>query len=209
MKARAVARFFKRNIYYLLLIVCIAVIATIVALTLVNANREPIADVNTPPIVDGGGDAEEPGTNPDPTPVQIIFDAPVRTGEIGMDYSETDLVFHLTLGDSRTHRGIDFMAEAGTEVYAAYEGTVESISAGVLYGTVITIDHGDGLKTVYKSLGSETKVEVGDRVRKGDIIGTVSDTMGIEHAEGAHLHFEVTKAGLLVDPYTYLLSSGK
>ena len=204
---KTMLKFLKRNIYYVLLILCIAAIATIVAVSLTTLNRNDVVDVVVPPIDEG---EEKPDTDPDPViPEAMIFDAPVRTGEIGMDYSETQFVFHETLQQYRTHRGIDFKAEAGTEVYAAYEGTVSDISTDLLNGTVIVIDHGDGIQTVYKSLAAEVNVEIGDRVRKRDVIGSVSDSMGVELAEGAHLHFEVLADGELTDPYEYLLEGEK
>lgn len=205
-KMASFSRFLKRNIYYLLLILCIAVIATIITVTLVNANRDPITDVVVPP---DQGEVPNPDPTPDPEDTAIIFDAPVRVGEIGMDYSATEFVFSSTLNQFRVHKGIDFIAEAGTDVYAAYEGTVESVSTDVINGTMIVIKHNDELKTVYKSLDREPLVAVGDRVRKGDVIGKVSDSACFEVAEGAHLHFEVLKNGELTDPYVYLLNSEK
>lgn len=205
-KMASFGRFLKRNIYYLLLILCIAVIATIITVTLVNANRDPIADVVVPP---DQSEVPDPDPTPDPEDTAIIFDAPVRVGEIGMDYSATEFVFSSTLNQFRVHKGIDFIAEAGTDVYAAYEGTVESVSTDVINGTMIVIKHNDELKTVYKSLDREPLVAVGDRVRKGDVIGKVSDSACFEVAEGAHLHFEVLKNGELTDPYVYLLNSEK
>ena len=184
-KMASFGRFLKRNIYYLLLILCIAVIATIITVTLVNANRDPITDVVVPP---DQGEVPNPDPTPDPGETAIIFDAPVRVGEIGMDYSATEFVFSSTLNQFRVHKGIDFIAEAGTDVYAAYEGTVESVSTDVINGTMIVIKHNDELKTVYKSLDREPLVAVGDRVRKGDVIGKVSDSACFEVAELSLIH---------------------
>ena len=210
-KMAGFGRFLKRNVYYLLLILCVAVIATIIAVTLATANNDSVVDVIKPgdEIEQPGGD-EKPGTDPEPEkPTAIIFDAPVRTGEIGMDYSATEFVFSSTMNQMRIHKGIDFVAEAGTDVYAVYEGVVETVSTDAFNGTMIVIKHNDDLKTVYKSLERDPLVKTGDRVRKGDVIGKVGNTTCFEVAEGAHLHFEVLEKGALADPYVYLLNSEK
>ncbi|MCL1901260.1 MAG: M23 family metallopeptidase [Firmicutes bacterium] len=139
----------------------------------------------------------------------MVFTLPVKTGSLGLDYSATDFVWLSTQQRLQVHKAIDFIAPAGTNVYAAFDGTIKSIKTNVIYGTVITISHQDGVDTVYKSLDSNTKVRVGDTVKTGDIIGYVSDSMMYEVAEGPHLHFEVWKSGKIIDPYTYLASLEK
>ena len=106
--------------------------------------------------------------------------------------------------DWRTHDGLDVMAELGSTVVAAREGTVESIVADALYGTVLTIDHGDGIKTVYANLADVPAVNVGDWVEAGATIGSVGTTAICEIGQGTHLHFAVTVDGVYVDPLEYL-----
>ena len=71
-----------------------------------------------------------------------------------------------------------------------------------LEGTVITINHDNGITSVYKSLGSAS-VEAGARVAKGDAIG-VAGTMLTEIGDGVHVHLEMRSAGALVDPLEYV-----
>ena len=73
-----------------------------------------------------------------------------------------------------------------------------------LYGTVLTVSHGDGTRTVYANLAEQPAVSVGDRVEAGDVIGTVGDTALGEIGQGSHLHFAVTVDGAGVDPLAYL-----
>jgi len=103
-------------------------------------------------------------------------------------------------GDGKHHDGVDVHAEAGDPVRAAKGGRVtvatESYSGGERYGTVVVIDHGDGLETFYAHLDS-LSVEPGQRVAAGDALGTAGNT---GQTTGPHLHFEVWVNGQPVDP---------
>ena len=97
------------------------------------------------------------------------------------------------------------MAEAGVEVLAAQTGTVESIyKEDLLSGTEIVINHGNGLKTVYRFIEEAEGLKVGDQVERGEVIGVVAEANGDEYKEGAHLHFEVLQNGANVDPAIHL-----
>ena len=65
-------------------------------------------------------------------------------------------------------------------------------------------NHGNGLKTTYSSLDQNTNVKIGDAVKKGDIIGSASNTATSETTDSGEVHFEVWKDGTLVDPSSYL-----
>lgn len=100
------------------------------------------------------------------------------------------------------HKGIDLAAANGTSVLAADAGTVELASKEYAplpsAGTVIVLDHGKSRKTFYSHL-SALKVEAGQRVTRGQAIGSVGNT-GV--STGPHLHFEVWENGEHVDPAT-------
>ena len=74
----------------------------------------------------------------------------------------------------------------------------------MLTGTVVEIDHGNGLKTTYGSLDSNVTVKLGQSVARGDIIGKASNTATAETSTEGEVHFEVWKDGNLVDPASYL-----
>ena len=110
-----------------------------------------------------------------------------------------------TLGAYYEHGGVDFSANAGAAVLAVESGVVESIyKDDLLLGTEIVLDHGDGLKTVYRFVTETDGLKVGDRVTKGQVIACVAEANGNEYKDGAHLHFEVRKDGKTVDPAVYL-----
>ncbi len=136
-------------------------------------------------------------------PVSPVYLWPV-TGEVERSYSSDRLGYDVTLRDWRTHEGVDISAPLGETVYAAHAGLVQSIVQDGLYGTVLTVDHGDGVRTVYANLAAQPAVRVGDWVEAGSIIGSVGATALCEIGQGTHLHFAVEVDGLSADPMNYL-----
>jgi murein DD-endopeptidase MepM/ murein hydrolase activator NlpD len=101
------------------------------------------------------------------------------------------------------HPGIDFAAPIGTEVYATGDGVVEKTESSFHgYGISVMIDHGFGYKTRYAHL-SAFKVTVGQKIKRGDIIGLVGNT-GL--STGPHLHYEVLKNKEIVNPINYFFN---
>ena len=129
-------------------------------------------------------------------------------GTIAKDYSEVP-VFNSTLNRYSSHEGIDFTAEAGAEVFAVYKGTVSDVTNSITKGVTVTVDHGNGLFTVYNSLESIEDVAIGTQVEAGDVIGYVSTTNRQEANDGAHLHFETIENGDYINPSKYLFPEEK
>lgn len=151
---------------------------------------------NENPDKDSSGN-NEPVIN---TPEGMLM--PLETVAIVNDFG---FYHNKTLNKYYEHKGVDFTAEVGTQVLAVDDGVVESIyKDDVLTGTEITIDHGDGVKTVYRFITVDEGLTVGASVARGDAIGTVAEATGEEYKDGAHLHFEIKKDGKQVDPATYL-----
>ena len=120
--------------------------------------------------------------------------------QIIKDYSNMNPVYSKTLGDWRTHNGIDFSGEAGGAVVAISCGEVISIYEDTLFGTCVLIDHGNGVTAKYCGLNKDTlNVKEHSSVNSEDIIGYLGE-IPCEKQEGAHLHFEITHNGELVEP---------
>lgn len=115
------------------------------------------------------------------------------------DYSNGAAVKSETLGDWRVHSGIDFSAETGDRVKAVKSGSVLSVYMNDLWGTVVEIDHGDGIVAKYCGLKDGTTPKKGDTLEQGETVGTVS-SIPSEAAEPPHLHFEISLNGSTVDP---------
>ena len=89
-------------------------------------------------------------------------------------------------------------------VKSAEEGTVKSIKNDPRYGITVVIEHEKGYTTVYSNLLTAEFVKEGEKLTKGQTIGTVGNTATFEIADEPHLHFEMLKDGEYVDPNLYL-----
>ena len=98
--------------------------------------------------------------------------------------------------DRQYHLGIDLASVSRTAVPAANSGRILYTGNMGIFGNVILIDHGFGVATIYSHL-STIGVKVGDRVKRGDLIGRTGAT-GL--AGGDHLHFGVAVHNIFVDP---------
>lgn len=134
---------------------------------------------------------------------ELTFAKPVE-GEMMREYAKDNLIYSETLKEWTTHMGIDIKAEKTTVVKAAEAGTVKSIKNDPRYGLTIVIEHEDNFQTVYANLLTSEFVVEGEKVEKGQSIGTVGNTAVFEIADEAHLHFEILKESLPVDPSIYL-----
>lgn len=217
--------FMKKNALWLILSLCIVAVGLSVTLMMLTSDNA-VTQIESPVDTDDRKDQPEPGDNNDkdddkggevivpgesdeePVETVIVFDMPVKDAASVSRYSET-MVFNSTLSRYTVHLAIDFFAPEGTDVFAAYDGVIESVTNDVLTGYTVTIDHGNGLKSIYNSLADGDCVVTGQKVAKGDVIGQVSVTNRQEYKSGAHLHFEVMENNALIDPATYLIFDEK
>lgn len=231
--------FIRKNVYYFAFIVCLAVLSVITIALVVSSNSEPTngGNVIEKPNEDNGNNNENQGDNLENKPNQdqnesagnqdgnqneenkneneqkpvvsvIVFDMPVN-GTIIKDYVSAGVVYNQTLNLYSGHKAIDFAGEEGAIVKTVYSGVVESVENSKLEGITVTIDHGNGLKTVYNSIEVNEDIEIGKTLDKGDAIGIISANNKLEYKDGAHLHFEVLENGEKIDPYKYLLTEEK
>ena len=114
------------------------------------------------------------------------------------------LAYSETMGDWRTHDGLDLATSLGAQVYATASGTVSAIYKDDFMGTTVEIDHGNGLTSQYANLAEVPTVAVGDGVSTGSVIGSVGATAAAEQGSQAHLHFAMYQDGNPVDPVDYL-----
>ena len=116
------------------------------------------------------------------------------------EYSDSELVFSKTMGDWRTHPAVDFAADEGAQVKAIAYGTVTAVGNDVLWGCLVEIDHGNGVKAKYCGFNEDTVcVKKGDTVKSGALLGYLG-TVPCEKDKGSHLHFEINYNGKNVEP---------
>lgn len=135
--------------------------------------------------------------------VELNFEKPVE-GEIVRDFAVDNLIYSNTLQEWTTHTGIDIKADKTTVVKSAEEGIVKTIKNDPRYGLTVIIEHENGFQTVYSNLLTSEFVVEGEKVEKGQSLGTVGNTAAFEIADDAHLHFEILKDSIQVDPNIYL-----
>lgn len=207
-REKSISGFFRRNAAYIILALCVLAIG--LSITLIMLNRDASSDVAN----NAGGqtqiadetpqETEEPIDVPDEPVIKVItFSMPVASATAVEDYTDT-LAYNPTLKRYEAHKAIDFFAEEGASVYAVYDGVISDVSTTLLTGTTITINHGNGLYSVYNSLADGDTVFVGQTVKQGVKIGEVSVSNRQESAEGAHLHFQVVENGETINPSKYL-----
>lgn len=142
-------------------------------------------------------DKNGPDAPVEPTVVSIPSIMPVNNSRMSSGFGMRS---HPVRGGRRMHKGIDLAAPTGTPVYATADGMVTLARSGRGYGLYIKLDHGAELETRYAHL-SRIAVAVGERVRKGEVIGYVGST---GWSTGPHLHYEVRVDGVAVNPIPYM-----
>lgn len=103
-------------------------------------------------------------------------------------------------GRGEFHRGIDISAPPGTPVRATADGVVSFAGWNGPGGNVIVLSHGRGFTTYYAHNRQNT-VEVGQRVKRGEVIAYVGSTGA---STGNHVHYEVWRGDRCVNPHKYL-----
>ncbi|MBD2230248.1 M23 family metallopeptidase [Phormidium tenue] len=98
------------------------------------------------------------------------------------------------------HEGIDFEGPVGKPILATAEGVVVRADYNGGYGNHVRLDHGYNYETLYGHL-SKLEVKIGDRVKRGDIVGYLGST---GRSSGPHLHYSVYRNGQAVNPRYYL-----
>lgn len=145
----------------------------------------------------------EPDTLSSEETLSKVFTWPVQ-GAVLRDYSMEALSLDPTLGDWRTHGGLDIAAAQGVKVLSISAGAVEQIYNDGLMGTTVVVNHGGGLQSWYCNLDGDVMVEVGDPVEIGSELGTVGSTALAEVGVSSHVHLETILNGQPVDPRDYL-----
>ncbi len=100
------------------------------------------------------------------------------------------------------HFGLDIATKEGEVFMSVADGTVISGNWTLDFGYVISIQHNDGIISIYKHCSKLYKIK-GEKVLKGDILGLIGDT-GLS-SSGPHLHFEIWKNGISQNPISYLI----
>ncbi len=201
------------RILYLAVVGVLVISALIIGLVAAlggDENKTP--EQNEPPVEENPTPAPDDGktdTPPAEEPVSSYL-APA-TGALVKHHDDSLPVYSVTMNDYRVHEGIDIATAAGADVFATARGTVSAIWSDPLMGECISLDHGNGVVSVYKNLAKEMAEGIvkGASVTAGQKLGTVGSTALIESAEEPHLHFEMSYEGKSVDPLSYITEESR
>lgn len=122
---------------------------------------------------------------------------PVNTGYITSGFGNRNDPF---TGRIAFHKGVDFVGREGNDIVAVASGIVTWSGDRNDFGKLVEINHGNGYVTRYAH-NADTLVEVGDTVKRGDVIAWMGET---GRATGPHLHFEVLLDGKQVNPLSVI-----
>lgn len=210
--------------FYAALALCLVAVGAVAAVTFIDSlPKIPVEDSSSSasptqstakPTTTTALPVNEPMTNiPDnrtttaaptsPTTVKPadLFVLPL-SNTVTQKYSGDEPVYSKTMKDFRTHNGVDFKGEIGSEVKAAADGTVLAVEQDMLWGGIVKVDHGYGIQSIYYGV-TVNGLKKGDTVKVGDVLGKLSE-IPCETLEGGHLHLEILANGKYVDPLEVL-----
>lgn len=144
----------------------------------------------------------DPVTTTTEAPKSVYYSFPLGN-KISREYSNGELVKNATTDDWRTHNGVDIKGAEGDQINAITDGVVLELEHSALWGTVVTVDHNNGIIAKYCGLKKDSTVKPGDEIKANSKIGVLGEAP-IESADGIHLHFELYKDGVTVSPSDYL-----
>lgn len=151
----------------------------------------------------GSAAVQQPAAEPQESAVlaEPSFVKPVD-GETAKPFSGDELVYNETLGDWRTHDGVDIVCAEDAQVKSARAGTVRAVYEDDMWGAVVEVES-EGLVWRYTGLDKATlAVKNGDEVHPGTPLAKIG-TSCAEVGAGPHLHLEVLKDGVPVNPEQY------
>ncbi|MEG1719801.1 MAG: M23 family metallopeptidase [Clostridia bacterium] len=224
-KENKLLEFFKKKGFLLAIVLCFCTVTAVGYLSVKNvldvptnedfkksaqSNTDEIKSSIAPVIVPREDVIKTPEkTNPapkkesqpsKPVPKEVIkYSMPLK-GNIIKNFSTEVQVFSKTLNDYRSHNGIDIEAKIGDTVTSVASGKVTKAINDELYGMTIEVTDLDGVISSYSGLYDLSFVKEGNNIEKGDIIGKVGNAPNFECLDGIHLHFQMQKDGVYLNP---------
>ena len=135
-----------------------------------------------------------------PVTLSVEFVFPLK-GSVSKTFSRDELVKNVTTGDWRIHKGIDINGASGDRINAIDDGVVTELVHNAIWGTIVTVDHGNGFITYYLHMNSRPIVSVGQKVSKGQQIGYVGMSGGT--STGYHLDIRFYVNGNFFEFYIF------
>ena len=170
--------------------------------SMANVPQAQSSSASSSGAASGSGSVREPsalqGASSPASSAAQPASAPSAPGRVLNAYSGDELVYNKTLGDWRTHNGVDYACTQGSAVTAPVSGKVASAGPEGNWGTVVEITDSEGRSWRLCGVASPS-VKAGDTVDAGQKLGTAG-TIGCECAEESHIHLEVKQGESYLDP---------
>jgi murein DD-endopeptidase MepM/ murein hydrolase activator NlpD len=213
----SVAAFLDKQGIYLVMFVCLAVIGIAAYFTLGGGRQQAKGIAPTPSTKQAGQiltpvpATPQPTTTPlprtatpaiTPKPAVVVAQKGILpvSGTVLRAFSMTDPVYFETLNAWMIHNGVDLACPEGTGVKASLDGTVKSVTNDPDTGYTIVLSHANKTETVYGNLAAPEGIEVGRKVKQGDVIGSVGKSAQNVIGDPPHLHFAYLVNGKYQDP---------
>ncbi len=135
---------------------------------------------------------------------EVLSFAPPVWGKISKPFSDNMPLYSKTMDDWRIHVGVDILCALDSDVFSAGDGLVTDIGYDINFGNYVTVES-NGFICRYASLLPDELISVGVGVSKGQKLGTLSDGCISEICDEPHLHFEMKKDGVYIDPAEHIL----
>ncbi|MBE5819019.1 MAG: M23 family metallopeptidase [Clostridiales bacterium] len=155
---------------------------------------------NTPTVNDPPSDGSQDVNGEVSKTFSIVL--PFSKKSVINGYSNEKPVYSATLNEWACHVALDLKCNENDAVNCAANGIVISITEDSVYGKSVTVEHSEGFVTVYRGL-KEVMVSKDELLSQGQALGTAASTIPFEEHMETHIHFELQKDGLCVDPLTF------
>ncbi len=162
---------------------------------LTNQSTQPQANANITNVPDER-DETKTTLNDLNRPYSGYYLLPLNS-KVVKDYSDGEMIYSETMNDWRSHDGIDIKGNVGDNAIAVQDGTILEVINDEIWGEIIVIQHGNGLKARYCGVKATVKPE--EKIEQGQVIGTVV-AIPAEEKDGVHIHLETEVDGKIVDP---------
>ncbi|MDO5124206.1 MAG: M23 family metallopeptidase [Eubacteriales bacterium] len=132
------------------------------------------------------------------------LDYPIDGSQISKEYSE-EAIYSLTMGDYRSHLGVDFLGDSGQDVCAMGDGVIEKVYEDEMLGNVVVVRDGN-FAVYYCGLSENVFCVEGNQIARGDVIGTIG-VVPCEAQDLSHVHVEVRVGEKTIDPLAVISSN--
>lgn len=193
------------RILYVSVVAALCVVAIVIGIVAAASRPnevEPPDDTGNPPATENQTPNDKPTAGDEE---KTEFLCPL-SGTVSRRHDTDALVFSPTMGDWRTHTGVDIATSLGASVCCVADGTVTRVYDDAMMGKCVSVEHADGVISIYRNLDEQLAdgIAAGAKLSAGEVIGTVGESALCELADEPHLHFEMTVNGVPTDPLTLL-----